>query len=503
LGAIPYLVAGSFAGCAPPGDAGDSLGGPLILLRVSGLDHPPGVSIGKLYQPTRFAPIDPLDPDGPPCFGFSVDVLSERPAAIEAVLSAADELRTTTFQRADLDADDDGTPRPKRDDDRTALRAGRPLYSTQALPNGETRIHFVTPRSLLTRVDRLRIFDQRASDGSPVGEVTLELARDLYYVAVVGDSVVWGNGLLEDNKFTTRVIREVERRFGVRVVMQRFAHTGASILPGRFVSECEYGCFGEVPIAYTPILRQLEQVQRPDLVELVLLDGCINDVGIDVIVDPLSDDALIPDLTRLYCHDAMRTLLQAARARFPQAWIVVTGYYPVISESSDLFGYEEFVRTQPRRAANPPRDFPANPDQLAADRAESTRQSLEFEREAHRNLREAVAETLAETPEPPIVFVDPQFGPDNTVFAPDAMLWSLRRNVRLLDRFKSLLTPPLSFFPEDQTLDRRIRLCPSRQAIQSLLICLYASVGHPNVAGASRYADRIVEELEQAGFFAP
>ena len=93
---------------------------------------------------------------------------------------------------------------------------------------------------------------------------------------------------------------------------------------------------GEVPASRPSIIEQCDSyANSPETVDLVLMDGGINDVGIASILNPF---ALIPPLdVRVVhaCHDGMLALLKKVIAKFskPACHILVTGYYPILKRT--------------------------------------------------------------------------------------------------------------------------------------------------------------------------
>src|SRR5204862_3113181 len=115
------------------------------------------------------------------------------------------------------------------------------------------------------------------------------------------------------------------------VSLERRAHSGAVI--GAF-GATGVPQSGEVPGSRPTIIEQCDTfANSPETVDLVLLDGGINDVGVATILNPL---ALFPSLaSRVHsaCHDAMLTLLRKVSAKFtkPSCNTLVTDYYLILS----------------------------------------------------------------------------------------------------------------------------------------------------------------------------
>jgi len=214
----------------------------------------------------------------------------------------------------------------------------------------------------------------------------------LFPIVVLGDSIQWGQGLNPgtvggpaSDKMAEIVGAELQANFlvphpaaGFKVL--RFAQSGATINTAlnsastSTVSVTAVTAFpgGEVPAGLLPppvptILDQAagaQQVQGADnqtssfdSIQLVLLDGGINDVGLFTnILNPFVDQATLLARTNAACGGTlnvpgasalapmnattgqMSNLLTAVGKAFPNAVVVVTGYYQILSEFSDVSG---------------------------------------------------------------------------------------------------------------------------------------------------------------------
>jgi hypothetical protein len=110
-------------------------------------------------------------------------------------------------------------------------------------------------------------------------------------IVTLGDSVVWGDGNLERNKFSVKLARDLANATGRATTVVEYAHSGA-----RLVS-------ADDPASLVPTDGSVYQMdlnsQRPTTAEqadcaasrdsdaeVVLLDGCINEVGATKIALP-------------------------------------------------------------------------------------------------------------------------------------------------------------------------------------------------------------------------
>src|SRR5579864_6369904 len=185
----------------------------------------------------------------------------------------------------------------------------------------------------------------RPNQGPASGLLTPVVNRPVYIVTF-GDSIMWGQGLPESNKFRSIVAQWIRDQYqGTRAVVQipTRAHSGAQIWvdPGK---DGETGLPGEIP-SHTPSVNlqvglTVQDLPRfgatPDQVDLVLLDGGINDVDITNILNPTKHINDLHNLTVSKCVQRMRGLLANVRNAFPNAAIIVTGYYPIASDQSDM-----------------------------------------------------------------------------------------------------------------------------------------------------------------------
>src|SRR6267378_4379136 len=80
-----------------------------------------------------------------------------------------------------------------------------------------------------------------------------------YEMLVMGDSVVWGQGLEEDQKFYTLVKNEIGKRLGREVNLVNKSHSGATIRPVDKTTLVEPG---EVPLTTPTLWQQLEAAIR-------------------------------------------------------------------------------------------------------------------------------------------------------------------------------------------------------------------------------------------------
>ncbi len=343
------------------------------------------------------------------------------------------------------------------------------------------RVGVMLPPSWLDFGVTIEAYVSRDLSGQPMDAARVTITKDFFYLAIIGDSVQWGNGLREKDKMSALTTKAIERELGVKVIQQRYAHAGARIVPAIGDSVCLLSCFGEAPTSSTSITLQAELIERPDLVQLVLMDGCINDVGVDTIIDANVSLEELGQKTSLFCGEEMTTLLDKVRTLVPDADVVVTGYYPMVGAESDLSQVEQWLGSE-----NVPADIEAGFVEILTARTaifhDLTKQRLQ---EAVDLTNEAFGGSAR------VAFVDANFSPDNAAFTEEPWLWGLTDD----DPLFGDLIRDLAVFPEDPLLRRRLDLCLEQGFETELVGCIFSSIGHPNERGAQAFAEAIIEQL--------
>ena len=337
-----------------------------------------------------------------------------------------------------------------------------------------------------------------------------------FEMLVLGDSVVWGQGLNEANKFYTKVRVALERELpGNRKVRQVVeAHSGAVIAPKKPKS-CPTAP-GEVPIATPTLFSQVDAAMTTyasfgvaaEEVDLVLLNGCINDVGFPAIVNPFTSDKTITKQSAKFCNQGMEKLLRHVKQTFPRAVIVVTGFFPIISAATDrevmsklleaFLGHSKSVKVVKkaekeqqkavRQAAKLHQALPDQPDWLIRRLAQL---SDRWKTASDADLRTAVNSVNAGSTTPTAFLATVDFQPEDCYAAGrETSLWQITGSGGGVG---NLIT-------DDEMFDQRQKTC--RLAAAELngfgkLICPAAGTGHPNLKGAQKYAEEIIKKLRE------
>jgi hypothetical protein len=329
-----------------------------------------------------------------------------------------------------------------------------------------------------------------------------------FYMLVLGDSVVWGQGIQEEHKFYSIVKERITTELlpGREVHHLNLSHSGAHILPKNKTCPSLPGEVpSETPTIHTQMTAALSLYAsvgiKPEDVNLVLLNGGINDIGVPTIVNPFTKEKKIVELSKKFCFEEMKKLLGTLAEKFPNAWLVTTGYFPIISQKTDpdvllnlisaflgLPKGQEAMResvkrqkAQLKRAAQVPDANLVRPNWLI-DRLTSL--SDQWKRSSDADLA-AASKTVKRG-----VFVGIEFSPDECYAASNSSLWQVTGSSGGIGNF---ISDDQMFLPRQETC----RLVRPDLKSQAKLICPVAGTGHPNVKGAKKYADAIMKKLQE------
>jgi lysophospholipase L1-like esterase len=336
--------------------------------------------------------------------------------------------------------------------------------------------------------------------------ITLDTVRML----VLGDSVMWGQGLFEGEKAWARVRDELrERNGGIAIDVTVLAHSGAVIdanTPDEVVSSPSTppGAFGgEVPKSRPSINEQLSSflsgADVDDTVDFVLLDGGGNDITIPEALWPFGKD--MKELADTHCHDDLRALLERVAETLPNASVVVTGYFPIVSPKTDVVMLGVFLAAlgftvgAAGTLVSPVPGWGAQPSALAALVLSTALFVAICDRQAQfvRFTDEAIARAVEDViplfePNRAIRFVSPGFRDENAIFAPQSFVFGVTDGFDPVD-------PP-------EVASERAEVCETNEeSLLQVIVCPYASMGHPNPAGAAAYADAITRALSEISDF--
>jgi len=332
---------------------------------------------------------------------------------------------------------------------------------------------------------------------------------------VLGDSISWGQGLRDEHKVSYLVKNWLEQQTGREVQQTMQAHSGALIgSPSERSTDIDDFALmldGELSRAYPTINEQVDYAVKafgnPARVDLVIVNGCINDVDSRRLLNAANTSEDIRRLAQAKCGLPVEALLTRIAHTFPSAHVVIIGYYPILTEktANDLF-----MRTLAKRFYTPAPNAPRLNDKALRVRL------IEISREWYQTsgqLLSAAAQKVdgqltAGGSHQRVLFADPGFHIENAFAAKETRLWGF--DATWVRKMLAIFTlGRVQLRSNDERRGFRSDLCKSffrKQANETgeqkatredrLMRCKLAAVAHPNRKGAVMYADAIGKLLK-------
>ena len=313
-------------------------------------------------------------------------------------------------------------------------------------------------------------------------------------VVAFGTSVTWGDGLHQKNTFRYLVSSWLAQATGRRVLLWTFAHSDSYLV--EIAGDKEYSPDpnnGALNGNYPTVDQQIDCAANEfglGGANLILVEGCANEIDTKYkrLVWFGTDPEVIRQDASRHCMRPMRDELFKLQRVFPQATIVVSGYYPLFSSSSFIKkdrGLKRMFRfsaaQMPASTAPVPKGWPAIKDRLVAI-------SDTFYTTTRRALGDAVAAVggsqarvfYAGLPE-----VNGTVDPNWAYLAPETHQW------RIPIPYLAWLSSSFVSHPDEEFANRN-RACLSfyKKPLDKFL-CQTNTGFHPNVKGAEAYASAI------------
>lgn len=322
---------------------------------------------------------------------------------------------------------------------------------------------------------------------------------------VVGDSLIWGQGLQEEHKFyqLTKEWLETDIFKNSRPVNLKVkAHSGASLnlrqdeidalLKAEIGEDKTY--HPEVNLSFPSVRSQIDaavkEYDAPESVNLIMLTGGITDIRLSVILNPLeSNDELKQNIVR-HCNEEMSGLLEYAADKFPNALIAVVGYYPFLSPhtpAKKIFNGVLEIYNFPR-ALKFLINNPLNRRTLRYYRKKMIKRSQIWAEDSTREFKKAIEKVNAGFEIPRAIFIESPIKEENSIGAKKSLLYEIEKRGKVADSLaaerKTICRETLDGLREATGLKLRTRTCE------------LATVGHPNIEGSRAYAEAIRNALK-------
>ncbi|HKP38515.1 MAG TPA: SGNH/GDSL hydrolase family protein [Pyrinomonadaceae bacterium] len=327
---------------------------------------------------------------------------------------------------------------------------------------------------------------------------------------VLGDSILWGQGLKDDHKSWNLIKTWLQKSAGVRVRERVEAHAGAVIGNEGTTPPGSLTLYGEISSAWPTLHDQIDDALRaiedPSQVDLILVDGCINDVNARRLMNAANTPEGIKALAQEKCGAPVEALLERIASSFPNAHIVVTGYYPVVSDKTP---HDLFMRKLAKVFYAPTTGTRLKEKELLDQLALV---SEAWYAASNHWLMDAVARVNvsleARGSRQRLLFAKIPFLPEHAFAARDSHLWGF--DATMPRKLLAVLTlGGVNLHANDEVRNQRSSVCEDffkrvkgesdeqkRARKDRLMTCRLSAIAHPNRKGAVMYAEAIQEQLK-------
>ncbi|MBA3869055.1 MAG: SGNH/GDSL hydrolase family protein [Anaerolineae bacterium] len=312
-----------------------------------------------------------------------------------------------------------------------------------------------------------------------------------FKMVVLGDSVMWGQGVFEPQKMHTLVIEALTGR-GLSVEPVFLAHSGAIIgEPDEPTNKPPID--GEVPVGEPTVFEQIQTAlngsERDEAAKLVLICAGVNDVDVTRILN-LRDRGLDKYIKDTF-YRKTKLLIERCYHCFPNAIIILCGYYQAFSEESEQKIMLDALKAMGFSVPLLPNSVGELVIEVLGEKITDTlvERCAHFRDSAHDCIREAILDTVRILPEAKerLFFADPKFKAENAVGASQPFLYGINSDLSPQD-------PP-------EIANRRAKACEvyaDRLELLDQFTGPRASCAHPTPLGARQYADVIIANLRYA-----
>jgi hypothetical protein len=325
-----------------------------------------------------------------------------------------------------------------------------------------------------------------------------------------GTSLMWDNGLKNPHSFGYLVAKWLSEKTARPVALTTFAHSSALLGPpdagATLEGDPNWGV-GDLNSSEPTVHAQIDcAAGLPGTADadLILMEGCINEVGAETIPLPWTNQDELRRRTEHACGEVMTTELTHLAQAYPRAMVVVVGYYPLVSRQSitGWFRGTERLKKHAKKAyaaRHPQQPAPHTPKRSHdADRDTMADNSELFYKTSKHEISKAVdyvdanvlhSRQMIFAPMPEVTLpngtrtVDPNFA----FGAPKHRLWWVP--IPIIWHW--------AFFADEKYGVRHNECNEYVKKFEEKLICPVNVAFHPNVAGAKMYADSIEAVIPQ------
>lgn len=324
-----------------------------------------------------------------------------------------------------------------------------------------------------------------------------------FEVLVAGDSLIFGQGLKDENKFYNLVKNWLQVELKCEVNVNLKAHSGARIsLHNDDITGLKRGGKNdatyynrEVPISFPSIESQIglaqKEYENPQTLDLIMLTGGITDLEVADILNGKGDEAKLKSDIAAYCGNSMFKLLESCTNTFPNAKIIVIGYYPPISaksKGSKVFNAMLELYKTPR-PLKPLVNNVLTRQFLKGLKKRAIKRSQIWTEDSNREFQNAVTKLNGKFDNPRAFFVQSPINEETCYGTKNSLLWEMGKNGKTNDETYDARKTACGVELEELTKSTKLNY-PRR-------FCELSGLGHPNIEGSKAYAEAVKDKLKQ------
>jgi hypothetical protein len=329
-----------------------------------------------------------------------------------------------------------------------------------------------------------------------------------FEMLIVGDSIISGQGLREEDKFYTLTKNWLQNEVFAKtrkVNLKNYSHTGARL----FLSEREIKAlrnaemdldefhYPELNISFPSMKTQIDVAAREydaegkkaEDINLIMLTGGLTNLTTAYILNSFKKSKKLRRKIDEACNQLMSEFLHHASRTFPNALITVIGYYPIVSRKSSthkvfngIFELYEFPRSSKPLLNNVlTRQF------LKILHHKMNKRSKIWFEDSNKALQTAVNDLNKTHGTQKAIFVQSPINAETCFGTKNSLLWGMGKKGRM----------------NDATYDQRLVECTKAIGILKDVklkfktrVCELSAIGHPNVEGSKSYAEAIKRSLK-------
>lgn len=326
-------------------------------------------------------------------------------------------------------------------------------------------------------------------------------------VLAFGTSLMWDNGVTNQHSFRYLVAKKLSADTSRRVALTTFAHSAALLgvpEPGTKLEGDASWNLGDLNSSEPTVHDQIECAAgsaNTAEADLILVDGCINEVGAESIPLPWTQKDELRKRINAACGEMMKIELTHLAQRYPRAIVIVVGYYPLVSRQSITGWFRGTERlkkhvkktymarhqgvplpTSPRRTREGERDNMADNSEFFYQHSKKKlNEAVDF---VNANVTHSGQMIFAPLPEVTLPDGTKTVDPDFAFGAPKHRLWWVP--IPLVWHW--------AFFA-DEKYGIRHDECHKVRNLEEKLICPVNVAFHPNQEGAKMYSDSILRVI--------